>query len=51
MNRLEGLKGDPLVGPFLPDLIDLVAARDAQILKGNRKGAKLAHALAGLPRA
>jgi tRNA (mo5U34)-methyltransferase len=50
MNRLGALKGDPVIAPYLPDLIDLVTARDAQILEHNRKGAALAGALADLPR-
>jgi tRNA (mo5U34)-methyltransferase len=51
MNRLEDLKRDPVIEPFLPELIDRVAARDAQIFKGNRKGLALACVLEQLPRA
>ncbi len=50
MNRLEWLRQDPVVGSYLPHLIELTDRREADIFKHNRKGMVLGRALQAMPR-
>jgi tRNA (mo5U34)-methyltransferase len=49
MNRLESLGGDPVLGPYVSELVRLVAQRENEIGARNKKGMALANALKILP--
>ena len=49
IDNLGGLASDPVLGPFVPELVQRVERRHQSIFQRNKKGAELARALARLP--
>ena len=49
INDLKALASDPVLGPFVPELVERVATRHQSIFHRNKKGAELVRALARLP--
>ena len=49
INDFGPLAGDPVLAPFLPDLMEIVAARHRSIFQKNKKGSQLIRALDHLP--
>ena len=49
INSLGSLVHDPVVGPFVPELMERVAVRHQVIFHRNKKGVKLSRVLAHLP--
>lgn len=49
INDFGGLANDPVLGPFVPELMARVTTRHQSIFHRNKKGAELARALACLP--
>ena len=51
MSRLESLRHDPALAPYMSALIRLVAQKERAFSQRNKKGRELGRALDGLPRA
>ena len=49
MNLLHGLSQDPVIGPYLDELTEIVVRRNRDIFQNNKKGLALARALEKLP--